>query len=204
MQSLISSVEDADSSYALARFVSVLDVVNSNGLAVKKTKAETVEKCFAKAGFGESDLADNLEESGEKIAAISNLYRGKELSCDTKNFVLSDDHLATHYSFESATALLAVRNTQNEDLEDDEEEQEGGEQDISTKICTHEQAFNCISEVRVMQFATDTNSSSLPELLYTVKDSIRKDTNTNKFLCCICGRNLSELYLYIGKVYCAM
>jgi hypothetical protein len=62
----------------------------------------------------------------ELFAAISNLCRGKELSCDTKNFVRSDDHLATHYIFESATALLAARNTQNEDVEDEEEEAEGG------------------------------------------------------------------------------
>jgi uncharacterized protein YabN with tetrapyrrole methylase and pyrophosphatase domain len=110
---------------------------------MKKIKAETVNKRFAKAGFGESDVAENMEEVSENIAAISNLCRGKELLCDTKDFVRSDDHLATHYSFEPATALLAVRNTQNKDVEDEEEEEEGGEaageQDISTKICRHEQ-----------------------------------------------------------------
>jgi hypothetical protein len=31
-----------------------------------------------------------------------------------------------------------------------------------------------------MQFATDSNSSTLPELLYTVKDYIQKDMITNK------------------------
>jgi hypothetical protein len=82
----------------------------------------------AKAGFGESDVADNLQEVNENIAAISILCPGKEPSCDTQNFVCSNDHLATHYSFESATALLAVRNTQNEDVEDEEEEEEGGEE----------------------------------------------------------------------------
>jgi uncharacterized protein YabN with tetrapyrrole methylase and pyrophosphatase domain len=76
---------------------------------VKKIKSETVKRCFAKAGFGESDVSDNLEEASENIAAISNLCRGKELSCDTKNFVQSDENLATHYSFESATALLAIK-----------------------------------------------------------------------------------------------
>jgi hypothetical protein len=42
---------------------------------VKKIKADTVKKkrCFAKAGYGESDVADNLEEASENIAAISNL-----------------------------------------------------------------------------------------------------------------------------------
>jgi hypothetical protein len=71
------NVEEADSSYVLARSVSVLDAVNWIRLAVKKIKAETVKKCFAKAGFGESDVADNLEEASENIAAISNLWRGK-------------------------------------------------------------------------------------------------------------------------------
>jgi hypothetical protein len=56
---LILNVEEADSSYALARSVSILDAVNWIGLAVKKSKAETVKKCFAKAGFGESDVTDN-------------------------------------------------------------------------------------------------------------------------------------------------
>jgi hypothetical protein len=74
MQSLISNVE-AGSSYALARSVSVLDAVNWIRLAMKKTKAETVKTCFAKAGFGESDVADNLEDVSENIAAISNLCR---------------------------------------------------------------------------------------------------------------------------------
>jgi hypothetical protein len=86
---------------------------------VKKIEAETVKKCFAKAGFGESDVANNLAEVSENTAAISNLCRGKELSCGTKDSVWSDDHLATHYSSEPATALLAVRNTQNEDVEDE-------------------------------------------------------------------------------------
>jgi hypothetical protein len=77
MQSLISNVEQADSSYALARSILVLDAVNWIGLAVKKVKAETVRKCYAKAGFGESDVADNLGEAIENVAAISNLCRGK-------------------------------------------------------------------------------------------------------------------------------
>jgi hypothetical protein len=161
--------------------VLVLDDVNLIALAVKKIKEERVKKCFAKAGFGESDVVGNLEEASENIAAISNLCGGKEFSCDKKNFVQNDDHLATHYtsSFESATALLAVRNTQNEDVENEEEEEkEGGEettgeQDISTKIRTHEQALHCVSEV--MQFAIDSNSSSILELLYTVKACIKKD-----------------------------
>jgi hypothetical protein len=62
-------------------------------------------------------VADNLEEVSENIVVISNFCRGNELSSDTKDFVRSDDHLATKYSFESATALLEVRNTQNEDVE---------------------------------------------------------------------------------------
>jgi hypothetical protein len=128
-------------------------------------------------------VADDLEEASENIAAIPNLCRGKELSCDTKNSVWSDDHPATHYSFESATALLVVRNTQNEDVEDEEEEEEGGEetageQEISTKIRTHEQDLHCISEV--MQFAIDSNSSSILELLYTIRDCIQKDMLTKK------------------------
>jgi hypothetical protein len=82
MQSLISNIEGADSSYALARSVSVLDAVNWIRLAVKKIKAETAKKCFAKAGFGESDVADNLEEASENIAAISNL------SAEEKNFTV--------------------------------------------------------------------------------------------------------------------
>jgi hypothetical protein len=121
---LILNVEDADSSYALARSVSVLDAMNCIGLVVKKIKAEIVKKCFGKAGCGESDVADNLEEACENITAIPNLRRGKELFCEAKNFVCSDDHLATHYSFKSATALLAVRNAQNEDVEDEDEEDE--------------------------------------------------------------------------------
>jgi hypothetical protein len=153
-----------------------------NRVGRKKIKAETVKKCFAIAGFEQSDVADNLEVVNENITAISNLCR-EELSCDAEDIVRSEDHLATHCSFESATALLAVRNTQNEDVEDEEDEEEGREapareQNISKKICTHEQALHCISEV--MQFAIDSNSASLLELLYTVKDCIQKDMNTKK------------------------
>jgi hypothetical protein len=121
----------------------IYNAVNWIRLAVRKIKAQTVKKCFAKAGFGERDVADNLEEESENTAAISNLCQGKELSCDTKDFVWSDDPLATHCSSEPATALLAVRNTRNEDMEDEVEErgEAAGEQDISTKIHTHEQPF---------------------------------------------------------------
>jgi hypothetical protein len=42
------------------------------------------KKYSAKAGFGESDVLNNFEEASENIAAICNLCRGKELSCDTK------------------------------------------------------------------------------------------------------------------------
>jgi hypothetical protein len=41
--------------------------VNWIGLAVKKIKAEKVKKCFAKAGLGESDVTDNLEEASETL-----------------------------------------------------------------------------------------------------------------------------------------
>jgi hypothetical protein len=68
-------------------------------------------------------------------------------------------------------------------VEDEEEEERGeeavGEQDISVKMYTHEQALHCISEV--MQFAINSNSSSLLELLYTVKDRIQKDMITKKW-----------------------
>jgi hypothetical protein len=76
-------------------------------------------------------------------------------------------------------------------VEDDEEEggqEAAGEQDISIKIRTHDQALHCVSEV--MQFGIDSNSSSLLELLYTVKDCIKKNMytkNWNKFLCWVCG-----------------
>jgi hypothetical protein len=138
---------------------------------------------FSKAGFEESDVTGNLEEANENIAAISNLCRVKELCCDsTKNLVMSDENLTTHYSFESATDLLEERNTQNEEVEDEEEEEEGeeetaGGQDTLTKIHTHEQALHCINEV--MQFAIDSNSSSLLELLCTVKGC--KDMNTKQW-----------------------
>jgi hypothetical protein len=79
----ISNVDEADSSYALERSVSVLDAVNWIGLAVKQIKAETVKKCLLKLGLGEN-VADNLEEASENIAAISNLCQGKELSCDAR------------------------------------------------------------------------------------------------------------------------
>jgi hypothetical protein len=79
MQSLVSNVVEADSSYTLARYVTVLDAVNWIGLAVKKIKAETVRNCFTTAGFGESGVADNLEEASENIAA--NL-----ISAEEKNF----------------------------------------------------------------------------------------------------------------------
>jgi hypothetical protein len=67
MQSF-SDVEEADSSYALARSVSVLDAVNWIGLAVKKIEAETVKKSFAKAGCGENDVADNWRRQMETLA----------------------------------------------------------------------------------------------------------------------------------------
>jgi hypothetical protein len=72
---------------------------------------------------------------------------------------------------------------EDEDEYEEEEDKGGGEaageQNISTKIHTHEQALTCISEV--MQFTIDSNSSSLLELLYTVKDCIQKDMNTKKW-----------------------
>jgi hypothetical protein len=43
MQSLISNVEEADSSYALPRSVTVMDAVNWIGLAVKIITAQTVK-----------------------------------------------------------------------------------------------------------------------------------------------------------------
>jgi hypothetical protein len=120
----------------IARYVSVLDAVNWIGLAEKKIKAETAKKCFAKTWFVESGVADNLEAASENTGAMFNLCHGKELSCDTKDFVWSEDHLAIHYSFQPATALLAVRNTQKKDVEDEEGggEAAAGEQGISTKI----------------------------------------------------------------------
>jgi hypothetical protein len=47
IQSLISNVEEANRSYALARSVSVLDVVNLIGLAAKKIKVDTLKSISA-------------------------------------------------------------------------------------------------------------------------------------------------------------
>jgi hypothetical protein len=90
MQFFISNAEEADSSYAFARSVSVLDAVNLIGLAVKKIKAETVKKFFAKAGFGESDVADNLEEAMKTllqylISAEETIFRCYKGLCFDKN-----------------------------------------------------------------------------------------------------------------------
>jgi hypothetical protein len=63
-------------------------------------------------------------------------------------------------------------------VEEEEGGEAAGEQDISTKIRAHEQALHCMSEV--MQFAIDSNSSSLLELLYTFKDCIQKGMDTKK------------------------
>jgi hypothetical protein len=46
------------------------------------------------------------------------------------------------------------------------------------KIHTHDQAFQCIGEV--MQFAIDSNSSTLLVLLYTVKDCIQRHDQKKK------------------------
>jgi hypothetical protein len=94
-----------------------------------------------------------LEEASENTAEISNLCQGKESSCDTKDFIWSDDHLATHYSFQPITAILAVRNTQNEDVDDEgeneeEEEEAVGEQDILTKIQTLQAFLNYCIQLR--------------------------------------------------------
>jgi hypothetical protein len=68
---------------------------------------------------------------------------------------------------------------QVEDEEEEKGEEASGEQDISTKSCTYEQVLHCISEV--MQFAIDSNSSNLLELLYTIKDCIQKYMITKKW-----------------------
>jgi hypothetical protein len=59
MQSFTLNVEEADNSHRLVTSVSVLDPLNWIGMAVKQINAETIKKCFAKAGFGEGDVADN-------------------------------------------------------------------------------------------------------------------------------------------------
>jgi hypothetical protein len=43
---------------------------------VKKIKAETVKKCFAKAGFGESDTADYLKDASDTISVLFSFSQG--------------------------------------------------------------------------------------------------------------------------------
>jgi hypothetical protein len=69
-------------------------------------------------------VADHLEEASETLLQYLISAEERNFSCDTKNSVRCDDHIATRYSFESATALLAVRNTQNENVKDEEEEEQ--------------------------------------------------------------------------------
>jgi hypothetical protein len=87
-------------------------------------------------------------------------------------------------------------------VEDEEEEggnEVAGEQDISMKICTHEQAFHCISKVRNLQLI-----QTLPAFLNhciqltTAFKKTWSQKSGNKFLCWIRGRNLNEFY--IGNV----
>jgi hypothetical protein len=51
-------------------------LVRTKGSPVARSNTamwQFLTKCFAKSGFGESDVADNLEEASENIATISNL-----------------------------------------------------------------------------------------------------------------------------------
>jgi hypothetical protein len=74
------------------------------------------------------------------------------------------------------------------------EEEEGGEKKQSEnrifqrKFVYIKHVFHCISEV--MQFAIDSNSSSLLELLYTAEDCNQKDMNTKKV----------EISFFVGSV----
>lgn len=172
MQSLILNVQQAESTFALARSISVLDAVNWIGLAVKEIKPETVSKCFNKAGFRDDEEdAPVFIEAEENVAAIAELNKMRSISCSPDDYIRSDDLLSTHSTFTSATDLIENRNT-DEDEEETKDEEEEQNEDVPRKINTHEEAIACISDV--MQFATHTNNPKLLELLYSAKKSLEQ------------------------------
>lgn len=98
MQFLITNIEEINS-YTLARSVSMLDTVKVNWivLAVKQIKVDTLHKCFLKAGFGEDDCSDTMNEGSENVWAIINLCQCiKLLPCDTNKLIIIYHCLATH------------------------------------------------------------------------------------------------------------
>jgi hypothetical protein len=87
-----------------------VDAVNWLGLAVKKIKAETVKKYFAKAGFEENDMADNLEVTRKTLLQYLISAKEKNLFVIQRTLYGVMTSLDTHYSFETATPATSLIN----------------------------------------------------------------------------------------------
>lgn len=82
----------------------------------------TVRKCFLEADLGENGYSSAVNEASDIIMAIFNLCENIELSCYADSIIKIDDYFTTHHNFESATTVLPLRNTKQEEKEKEDEE----------------------------------------------------------------------------------
>lgn len=76
LQSLIPKISSCKTVNEVAKSVTILDAIYWTHAAVQKTQADTVSKCFIKAGF-QDDISsqDNFNEASENVDIINNLCR---------------------------------------------------------------------------------------------------------------------------------
>jgi len=123
MHLLIAKIDSSRSITELIKEVNVLSAVNWIAKAVKNVPADTVKKCFRKAGFAldESPL-DDVETTLDDD--LSHLLRDCHVEVDVDYIITFDDDLSMEAPLAPAVDFIPVNEEANKSDEDEEESNE--------------------------------------------------------------------------------
>lgn len=179
LQSLIPKMALCSTVHNLAKEISVLDAVHWISAAVKQIQANTVIKCFEKAGFKTSSTLENSpDEASESLASIRSLFSENDILLDAEDYVRSDDIVVTERNIDSACDLIPEEDDDDEGEAEKEEEEEHEATESEDRIKDARQAL--LTANHLIQYAASANSPELLTPLYQLKSVLEKTVAEQK------------------------
>ncbi|XP_045195023.2 tigger transposable element-derived protein 6-like [Mercenaria mercenaria] len=185
LRSVLAKIDDESvvSAESVSKSLNVLDAVQWVNSSIKDVKADTVTKCFRKAGFKESLFAsdsvvvdddddDDDEDDNVPIQELVELMRvaNKKISLgDTmtvKEYLDVDSNIPNGEDLSEnweSDLLQTHKNTESEPVDSDSDDECSGVAPTPEPICdlkTHQDALKCIDQLKVYCMNKDLGSVS--------------------------------------------
>ncbi|XP_053545444.1 tigger transposable element-derived protein 4-like [Bombina bombina] len=178
LQSLVANISTTQNVHQLVKSITVLDAVNWISMAWKSISADTICKCFVKAGFSNSNRNDNeelpeiIQVTVEENNDIRSLFQqGGLVDSEIDRYIDIDKELATESTFTNAVELIDQQQDSDENMDDDQSA-ETTEIPSEPAIKSYQDALEIVHQLQ--EFALFNNCPELLEPITSTRHLIEK------------------------------